>query len=199
MDPLLVLEHPVPAGPAIDPHRGFIRAHDPRAPQAGRDRLDFLVKPRLGPPEQAVQRPLAKAEGEGATEQTAEALMAEGMDAAQVKGCDDNAGTKRRSFFQALGHRRHRHPAAAPTAPVQDMIARLQDRPAMAAVRRLGGDKPGRLGGQHPAAACALQAARRRRRRRILGLLSRHCAALPNYDTRSPDEIVGYDETGMWR
>lgn len=29
--------------------------------------------------------------------------------------------------------------------------------------------------------------------------IGRHCAALPDYDTRSPDEIVGYDETGMWR
>jgi antitoxin VapB len=29
--------------------------------------------------------------------------------------------------------------------------------------------------------------------------LGRHCAALPDCDTRSPDEIVGYDETGMWR
>jgi antitoxin VapB len=25
-----------------------------------------------------------------------------------------------------------------------------------------------------------------------------HCASLPSYDTRSPDEIVGYDEKGMW-
>jgi antitoxin VapB len=23
-------------------------------------------------------------------------------------------------------------------------------------------------------------------------------ASLPDYDTRSPDEVVGYDETGMW-
>jgi antitoxin VapB len=29
--------------------------------------------------------------------------------------------------------------------------------------------------------------------------IGRHCAALPDIDTRSPDEIVGYDETGMWR
>lgn len=28
--------------------------------------------------------------------------------------------------------------------------------------------------------------------------IGRHCAALPDLDTRSPDEIVGYDETGMW-
>jgi len=26
-----------------------------------------------------------------------------------------------------------------------------------------------------------------------------HCAGLPDIDTRTPDEIVGYDETGMWR
>ena len=29
--------------------------------------------------------------------------------------------------------------------------------------------------------------------------LGRECAALPDYDTRSPDEIVDYNETGMWR
>ena len=28
--------------------------------------------------------------------------------------------------------------------------------------------------------------------------IGKHCASLPDYDTRSPDEIVGYDETGMW-
>lgn len=25
-----------------------------------------------------------------------------------------------------------------------------------------------------------------------------HCAGLPDLDSRTPDEIVGYDETGMW-
>ena len=29
--------------------------------------------------------------------------------------------------------------------------------------------------------------------------IGRHCAALPDIDTRSADEIVGYDESGMWR
>ncbi|HQT74489.1 MAG TPA: type II toxin-antitoxin system VapB family antitoxin [Acidiphilium sp.] len=29
--------------------------------------------------------------------------------------------------------------------------------------------------------------------------IGRHCSALPDLDPRSPDEIVGYDETGMWR
>lgn len=26
-----------------------------------------------------------------------------------------------------------------------------------------------------------------------------HCSQLSDLDTRSPDDIVGYDETGMWR
>ena len=29
--------------------------------------------------------------------------------------------------------------------------------------------------------------------------LAQACAALPDLDPRSPDEIIGYDETGMWR
>ena len=28
--------------------------------------------------------------------------------------------------------------------------------------------------------------------------LGRECAALPDIDVRTPDEIVGYDEAGMW-
>lgn len=29
--------------------------------------------------------------------------------------------------------------------------------------------------------------------------IGEHCAALPDLDTRTPDEIIGYDDTGMWR
>jgi antitoxin VapB len=29
--------------------------------------------------------------------------------------------------------------------------------------------------------------------------IGRHCASLPDLDLRSPDEIVGYDDSGMWR
>lgn len=32
----------------------------------------------------------------------------------------------------------------------------------------------------------------------LLIALGHECAALPDFDTRSPDEIVGYDESGMW-
>jgi antitoxin VapB len=28
--------------------------------------------------------------------------------------------------------------------------------------------------------------------------LGRECAALPDFDTRSPDDIVGYADNGMW-
>ena len=28
--------------------------------------------------------------------------------------------------------------------------------------------------------------------------IGRHCAALPDLDPRTPDEILGYDEFGMW-
>lgn len=31
-----------------------------------------------------------------------------------------------------------------------------------------------------------------------LAALGRECAALPDFDARTPDEIVGYDDTGMW-
>ncbi|MFO1048469.1 MAG: type II toxin-antitoxin system VapB family antitoxin [Geminicoccaceae bacterium] len=54
-------------------------------------------------------------------------------------------------------------------------------------------------------AALAERLARERRRRRQepdlaarLDALALECAALPDYDTRMPDEIVGYDENGMW-
>jgi len=28
--------------------------------------------------------------------------------------------------------------------------------------------------------------------------IGEHCASLPVYDPRTPDEICGYDENGMW-
>lgn len=53
--------------------------------------------------------------------------------------------------------------------------------------------------------ALAERLARERLRRGETGLLAgqleqlgRECAALPDLDLRSPDEIVGYDENGVW-
>ncbi len=31
-----------------------------------------------------------------------------------------------------------------------------------------------------------------------LAELGRACAALPDFDTRTPDTILGYDDTGIW-
>jgi antitoxin VapB len=28
--------------------------------------------------------------------------------------------------------------------------------------------------------------------------IGEHCASLPDFDTSTPDEIIGYDESGMW-
>jgi len=35
-------------------------------------------------------------------------------------------------------------------------------------------------------------------RKRIIREIAKECAALPDFDTRTPDEIIGYDENGMW-
>ena len=32
----------------------------------------------------------------------------------------------------------------------------------------------------------------------LLREIGEHCASLPDVDARTPDEIVGYDDTGMW-
>ena len=54
--------------------------------------------------------------------------------------------------------------------------------------------------------ALAERLARERRKQRQqpglaerLRAIGRHCASLPDYDTRSPEEIIGYDEFGVPR
>ena len=54
-------------------------------------------------------------------------------------------------------------------------------------------------------AALAERLARERRKRGVtlslaerLDAIALECAALPTFDDRSPDEILGYDERGMW-
>ena len=52
--------------------------------------------------------------------------------------------------------------------------------------------------------ALAERLERERRKRGSKSLVERlneialQCASLPDYDTRSPDEIIGYDDKGMW-
>src|SRR6202035_3846764 len=47
-DHLLVLEHPVPVGAAIDAHRRLVGADDARTAQSGQDRRDLVVEAGLG-------------------------------------------------------------------------------------------------------------------------------------------------------
>jgi antitoxin VapB len=68
-------------------------------------------------------------------------------------------------------------------------LARLADEPLTTAVRKAVEER--------------LERERLRRGKRSsmyedLIAISDHCAALPDHDTRTPDEIVGYDENGMW-
>ena len=59
--------------------------------------------------------------------------------------------------------------------------------------------------GRRPARSRRETGARMFAPRRSPGLADRllaigeHCASLPDLDPRAPDEIVGYDESGMWR
>jgi antitoxin VapB len=66
-----------------------------------------------------------------------------------------------------------------------------------------------RLTGESPTEAVRTALAKRlererRKRGRAKSLAERldaialHCAALPDHDTRTPEEIVGYDDHGMW-
>jgi hypothetical protein len=76
---LIVLEHPVPTGPAIDAHRGLVRADDARSAQTGEDGGDLVVEPRLGALEHGVQRPFAELEREQVPKQPGQPPVADGM------------------------------------------------------------------------------------------------------------------------
>src|ERR1700741_2776069 len=56
---LAVLEHPVPAGAAVDAYGVFVRAHDTGATQSCQDRADLSIKARGGTLEGSIQRALA--------------------------------------------------------------------------------------------------------------------------------------------
>ncbi len=49
-----------------------------------------------------------------------------------------------------------------------------------------------RCGGRYPSVSNASGA-------KLLMEIGRHCASLPDFDTRTPDEILGYDEYGVPR
>lgn len=61
---------------------------------------------------------------------------------------------------------------------------------ATAELRRMDTDHAERVARMTPEQAAKL---------RRLEQISREAAALPVYDDRSPDEILGYDERGIWK
>lgn len=61
---------------------------------------------------------------------------------------------------------------------------------ATAELRRMDTDHAERVARMTPQQAAKL---------RRLEQISREAAALPVYDDRSPDEILGYDERGIWK
>ena len=178
---LAVLEHPVPAGPAGDPHSGFVAADHARPAQPGQDRRDLGVEPAPGTPEQAVQRPLADFQGEQVGEQPGQPLVADRVDEPQVQRHRQDREPERRALLQSLGHRGHGDAATARAltgepldpphhrahrrqvdlvvAAMQDLVGRAQPGAAVRAHAGRGDDGLVGLGAQRPAAALAAHAA----------------------------------------
>ena len=102
---LRVPEHPVPAGPPVDPHAGLVRAHDPRPAQAGQDGRRGVVEGGLGAAEQGVERAFADGKAEQVLEQAAEPLIADGVGEAQVERHGHHARAEGRTLFHPVRDR----------------------------------------------------------------------------------------------
>lgn len=211
-DHLVVLDPPVPAGAAIDAHRGLVRADHAGAPQTSEDGADFPVEQRLGAAKHRVQRAFAQAHREQMREQPAQAPVADGVDKAQIEGRGDDARAERRALFHPLRHRRQRRSAAAPAMPgvafhprhhranrwqidlvvaaMQNLIVIAQRRPAMGAGCRLAGNDLVGFRGQRPATALAPDAARAR----AVPLLSRRPVGFLPFRWRRAGIV-----RGLWR
>jgi hypothetical protein len=181
---LAVLEHPVPAGPAGDPHSGFVAADHPRPAQPGQDHRDLGVEPASGAPEQAVQRPFADLQGEQVGEQPGQPLVADRVDEAQVERHRQDRNPERRALLQSLGHRGQGDAATAPAmagepfdprhhrthrrqvdlvvAAVPNLIGLPQPGAAVRTHAGLGDDDLVGFGAQRPAATLAPKTARPR-------------------------------------
>jgi hypothetical protein len=100
-----VLEHPVPAGPAVDPHGRLVAADHARPAQPGQDHGDLGIEPASGAAEQAVQRSFADLQAEQVGEQPDQPLVADRVDEAQVQRHRQDRNPERRALLQPLGHR----------------------------------------------------------------------------------------------
>ena len=200
---LIILEHPVPVGPAVDAHGGFVGADDPRTAQAGEDRRNFVVEARLGAPEDGIQRALADVQAKQVLEQPAQALVADGVGEAQIDRQRRDVRAEGRGLLHSLGHWCYRDTAATRAMPgvtlhpghhranrwqidpvvarVQHLVSLGQSGVAVHAGDNLGGDSLVGVARQRPAATGATQAATARsdtldflRPVRLLPLRRRH-------------------------
>ena len=179
-DHLLVLEHPVPVGAAIDAHRRLVGADDARTAQSGQDRRDLVVEAGLGATEHGIQCAFADLQGKQVQEQPAQPLIADRVREAQIDRQRQDVHAERCARLQALGHRCQAHLLAARTMPgislhpsyhrpnwwqinlvvkiVQHLIGIGQRSSAMHTAQRLGHDCRIGVAGQRPAATLPTQA-----------------------------------------
>ncbi len=90
---LAVLEHPVPAGAAINAHAGLVRAHHPGAAQPGKNGGDIGINVHLATAECSVERTLAAGcesiqrdgQAEQLAQQPAQPLVTDRVNEAQIR------------------------------------------------------------------------------------------------------------------
>ncbi len=83
----------------------------------------------------------------------------------------------------------HTRAASAPTERVVRELAALTGESVTIAVRRAAEERRGRLRRARAVGGIAAE----------LVAIGRRCAALPDLDRRTPDEILGYDDHGLPR
>ena len=105
--------------PAVDPHRGFVGADDPRAAQAGQDGPDTGIEARFGAAERGVERALADRQRKQLGEQARQPPVADRMDDAQVDRERHKVEAEWRAGFHAFRDGGQRgHPTARTMAGI---------------------------------------------------------------------------------
>jgi hypothetical protein len=114
---LVVLEHPVPAGAAVDAHAGLVRADHPGPAQAGQDGRGLGVEAGLAALEGGIEGTLADGEAEQLEHQPAEPAVADVVDEAQVHRQRDDVQAEWCARLQPLRQRGEGGAAAAAAVP----------------------------------------------------------------------------------
>ena len=92
-----VLEHPVPAGAAVNAPTGLARAEDAAPAETGQDGGGFGVQAGLAAPERRIQRAFADAEAEQLEQQAAQPPVTDVVGEAQVHRQRDDVAAERRT------------------------------------------------------------------------------------------------------